>query len=295
MNPEPATVLVLGGSGLLGSALVAHLNKLGVLVDAPSHESLDVLDYRALNNYIAERDPAFIFNCIAYTQVDKAESEPDEAMLYNSDFPRTLGLIIKGKRTFLIHYSTDFVFNGLKKDPYEPDDQTAPLCVYGASKLAGEEELKRLDLENCAILRTAWMFGPRRKNFVHTILGICARNKEANVVQDQVGSPTFTEDLADYSYKFAFKRKSGIYHAVNSGEATWCELAAEAARLVLDECTVNPIRTESLNLPARRPPYSVLDNSSFAAVIGEQPRLWVDALQEYALHDEINFLKGETL
>lgn len=291
MSNSASNVLILGGSGLLGSALVQYLDKQGISVNAPSRTDLDVLDALALDKYISKHEPDLIFNCVAYTQVDKAESEPEQAMLYNRDLPKTLGQIVKGKNSFLIHYSTDFVFNGLKKEPYKPEDTTDPLCVYGASKLAGEQELEKLELENCAILRTAWLFGPRRKNFVHTILSVCSKNGEASVVQDQIGSPTFTDDLAKLSYKFALARKSGIFHAVNSGEASWRELAAEAARLVLDRCIVHSINTESLGLPARRPMYSVLDNSSFSTVTGVKPRLWTEALQEYLLNDEINLLK----
>ncbi len=293
MNGPMPKVLVLGGSGLLGGALVAHLNQLSVPVQAPSHEELDVLDSKALDYYVSGLEPDILFNCVGYTQVDRAETERELAMRYNCALPKALGRMLKGKKTFLVHYSTDFVFNGQKKYPYLPDDRPDPISAYGASKLAGEEELKKLDLENCAILRTAWLFGPGRKNFVSTILGVCSREGSINVVHDQVGSPTFTGDLAKWSYQFAIRRKGGIYHAVNSGEASWCELAAESSRLIFDECVINPITTGSLGLPARRPSYSVLDNSSFASVIDETPGLWIDALQEYLLSDEINSLYSE--
>lgn len=291
MSNTASNVLILGGSGLVGSALVQYLNKCGLSVNAPSRMMLDVLDFRALSDYISKHEPDLIFNCVGYTRVDKAESEPEQAVLYNRDLPKVLGQNIKGKKSFLVHYSTDFVFNGRKKEPYEPEDTTDPLCVYGASKLAGEQELKKLELENCAILRTAWLFGPRRKNFVHTMLSVCSKKGEARVVSDQVGSPTFTDDLAELSYRFALARKSGIFHAVNSGEASWRELAAEAVRMVFDECVVHSISTESLNLPACRPMYSVLNNSSFSAVAKEKPRPWIDALHAYLLGDEINCLK----
>ena len=293
MSAPTPNVLVLGGSGLLGSALVSHLSRISVPVHFPSRDELDVLDFKALGHYVSGLEPDIIFNCVGYTQVDRAESELELALSYNCALPKALGKAVKGRKAFLVHYSTDFVFNGQKKYPYLPDDRPDPISAYGESKLAGEEELKKLDLENCAILRTAWLFGPGRRNFVGTILGICSREGRASVVHDQVGSPTFTEDLAKWSYSFALKRKGGIYHAVNSGEASWCELAAEASRLLFDECVINPITTGSLNLPARRPSYSVLDNSSFASVIGEKPRLWIDALQEYLLRDEISSLYSE--
>ncbi len=283
-------VLVLGGSGLLGQAIIYNLKQQGINFYAPSHQALDVLDFKALKNYISELEPDFIFNCVGYTKVDQAEGEPDLALRYNRDLPRELGAIVKGGKSFLLHYSTDYVFNGLKPEPYTQDDAPDPLCVYGASKLAGEQAIKRLDISNCAIVRTAWLFGPGRKNFVHTVLSICSRQSFANVVHDQVGSPTYSRDLAKYSLALAATRKGGLFHLVNAGEASWCELAAEAVRHVLDECTINPITTLNLNQAAIRPSFSVLDNSSFIKATGIEPRMWVPALTEYVSFDEINDL-----
>ena len=137
MNGPMPKVLVLGGSGLLGGALVAHLNQLSVPVQAPSHEELDVLDSKALDYYVSWLEPDIIFNCVGYTQVDLAETERELAMRYNCALPKALGQMLKGKKTFLVHYSTDFVFNGQKKYPYLPDDRPDPISAYGASKLAG--------------------------------------------------------------------------------------------------------------------------------------------------------------
>ncbi len=296
MSLNGKTILVLGGSGLLGSALLNGLDcrgeeavKRGATapnrVFAPSHQELDVLDFPALNRYISALEPDLIFNCVAYTQVDKAESEPKAAMRYNRDLPKILGRLVQGSKSFLIHYSTDFVFDGLKGAPYLPDDATAPLCVYGASKLAGEEELKALGLENCAVLRTAWLYGPGGRNFVRTILGVCARNGVARVVQDQSGSPTYSRDLAGWSLKFAENPQNGIYHAVNSGGTSWYGLAAAAVNLAMPHCSVQPIYSAELDRPARRPTCSVLDNSGFAARLGFELRPWSEALREYLAED----------
>ena len=283
-------VLVLGASGLLGQAIVYSLKQKGVNFDAPSHETLDVLDFAQLGAYISEFEPDFIFNCVGYTQVDRAESELEQAMLLNRDLPRELGKIVKGTNSFLLHYSTDYVFDGLKGKPYTTEDQPAPLNIYGASKLAGEEEIKRLDISNCAIIRTAWLFGPGKNNFIQKILSICNQQNYSNVVHDQVGSPTYTRDLAKYSLALAETRKSGIFHVVNAGEASWCELAAEAVRHVLGECLINPIKASDLKQAAMRPAFSVLDTSSFTKATGITPRMWVPALTEYMAFDEINDL-----
>ncbi|MBQ4132947.1 MAG: dTDP-4-dehydrorhamnose reductase [Desulfovibrionaceae bacterium] len=292
------TVLLLGGSGLLGSSLRRELERKIARPDwreeisllTPSHQELNVLDFCALEHYVSELEPDLIFNCVAHTQVDRAESEPEQAMLYNRDLPKKLGELIKGSRTFLVHYSTDFVFNGEKKTPYTPEDKPDPLCVYGASKLAGEKALMALDLENCAILRTAWLYGPGGRNFVRTILGVCGRNGEARVVDDQKGSPTYSHDLAFWSVKFAENPRSGIFHVVNSGDVTWHGLASEAARLVYPGCPVRPIKSAELNAPATRPAYSVLDNSGFASMLGLELRHWRDALHEYL--GQYGFLGG---
>lgn len=290
---EQPRILILGGSGLLGRALAKSLGHRGISCFTPSHAELNVLDYESLSAYVSGLEPDFIFNCVAYTQVDKAESEPDAAMLLNRDLPKMLGSIIKNTKSFLVHYSTDFVFDGLKGEPYTTEDQTCPVSVYGASKLAGEEELGRLDLENAAIVRTAWLFGPERKNFVHTILSRCKQNGEARVVVDQFGSPTYTYDLAVYSLALARFRQGGIFHLVNDGEASWFDLAVEAVKNALGHSQVYPITTDSLSLPANRPAFSVLDTQKFTDLTGIKPRHWHSALQEYLLHDEIKELKEQ--
>ena len=290
MSRGEKTVLLLGGSGLLGSALRRALAGAEWRVSAPSHQELNVLDFDALRGYLSALEPELIFNCVAYTQVDRAESEPALAMRCNRDLPQALGAWVRGRNSFLVHYSTDFVFNGQKAEPYLPGDPADPLCVYGATKLAGEEALQAMHLENCAILRTAWLYGPGGRNFVRTILGVCAMHGQARVVDDQAGSPTYSRDLARWSVRFARAPQSGIFHAVNSGKTSWHGLAAEAVRLALPGCTVHPINTAELTLPARRPAYSVLDNSGFSVCIGEPMRPWTEALHDYLL--EAGFLSG---
>ena len=280
------TAIVLGGSGLLGQALVQRLICEGFEVLSPSREELNVLDFSALSDYLlsafsSQKGNCALFNCVAYTAVDKAEEEAELALALNAQLPARLGRLAQGKNVFLMHYSTDFVFNGLKSTPYTPEDATDPLCVYGASKLAGEKALLELNLPNCAIARTAWLFGHGRKNFVRTILTICEKQGFAKVVQDQVGSPTYASDLALYSLALAKSGQSGLFHVVNSGQTSWHGLAAQAAQLVGSSAVIEPVLAASLALPARRPAYSVLDTGSFSAAAGLVPRPWQAALQEY--------------
>jgi dTDP-4-dehydrorhamnose reductase len=149
----------------------------------------------------------------------------------NEALPALLGRLVLERPCKLVHFSTDFVFDGKKDSPYLPDDPTGPASVYGETKLAGERALLSLNLPNLLIVRTAWLFGPGKKNFVRTILDLAAQRSELKVVHDQVGSPTYTCDLAAWAVALAAKDAAGIFHVVNAGQASWAELAAEAIRL----------------------------------------------------------------
>ncbi|MCL1939614.1 MAG: dTDP-4-dehydrorhamnose reductase [Desulfovibrionaceae bacterium] len=277
--------LVLGGkTGLVGQALAEVLRASGWDVAAPGREELDVAAPDAagrLEALIDSSEPSCVFNTIAYTKVDAAEDEPEAATLLNRTLPATLGRIMKTRPCTLVHFSTDFVFDGKKRTPYTPQDPTAPLCVYGKTKLAGEEALLSFDLPHCLIIRTAWLFGPGRKNFVSTILQACKEKRIVNVVHDQIGSPTYTPDLAQYTLKLVESGASGIFHIVNNGQASWCELAGEAVSLAQAECMVNPIPSSEYPQKARRPAYSVLDCDDLARLTGIMPRPWPQALREY--------------
>lgn len=284
------TAMVLGGNGgLLGRELVKVLEKAGWSVVATGRGDFDHLSVQSLSEAIARANPNLIINTIAYTQVDLAEDEPEQAAVVNSRLPATLGRIVKNTAIKLVHYSTDFVFDGLKKQPYLHDDMTAPKSVYGKTKLAGEQALLSLELDNCCIVRTAWLFGHGKKNFVSTILGLAANRKELSIVADQIGSPTYTVDLAMYSLKLIDKlmigEACGVYHLANSGQASWCELATEAVRLVQSPCKIRPIKSEEYPQKAPRPAYSVLSLSRFTALTGVTPRPWLTALTDF-LHIE---------
>lgn len=279
------SALVLGGRGLLGQALVRELTASGWDVQTLERDKTRLFDPENLTACIRSLAPDVLFNTVAWTQVDDAEDQPDEALAVNRGLPALLGHIVKGTSTHLIHYSTDFVFNGNKQSPYDTDDEPEPQTVYGRTKLAGEKALEDLDLPNCAIVRTAWLFGPGRKNFVNTILNL-ARSKEVlTVVHDQAGSPTYTPDLARASIELAQLRASGLFHVVNTGQATWCELAAEAVRLATLPCSIKAITSDQWPQKARRPHYSVLNTASFTKVTGHVMRPWVQALRDYIFTD----------
>ena len=276
-------IMVLGGaSGLLGQAIVQTATLGGYPVIASTKNDFDPMNAASLAAYIDKHTPDVICNTIAYTQVDKAEEETEQALNLNRIFPRILGRIVKERAsTYLLHCSTDFVFNGRKREPYRETDPPAPLNVYGRSKLEGENALLELHLEKLCIVRTAWLFGPSKKNFVSTILGLCASGKDLTVVHDQIGSPTYTMDLAAHCLQLLEAGGLGIFHIVNSGQASWCELAYEAKKLALVECPITPINSSDYPMKAARPAYSVLSTSKFTELTGITPRPWPQALADY--------------
>jgi dTDP-4-dehydrorhamnose reductase len=240
-----------------------------------------ILDVDFLARKIKRIAPDVIFNAIAWTQVDLAEEQPAEAMALNRGLVSSLAHSIKGTSIRLVQYSTDFVFDGAQQTPYTIEDAPNPESVYGTTKLAGEQTLLgALPPEQYCIIRTAWLFGPGRKNFVSTILNACHKRDSIDVVHDQTGSPTYTRDLAQWSLKLAELNADGVFHAVNAGEASWCDLACESVSLAEAPCRVNPISSAQWRQKAKRPHFSVLDAGRLAQV-GIVPRPWPQALREY--------------
>jgi len=278
----PKKALVLGGvNGMLGRAMVAALREAGVDTLAASNADVDYFDADALDDFLDEHEPDCLVNAVAYTQVDQAEDQPEEAYRLNASLPALLGVAAEERDLRLVHFSTDFVFDGKKGAPYLPTDEPNPLSVYGASKLAGEVGLQALDLPGLLILRTAWLFGPGKTNFVRRILELAAERKELKVVADQFGSPTLTTDLARLTVALLKSGASGLLHAVNAGQASWHELASEAVRLAGLDCRVLPIPTSGYPTRAVRPASSVLDMAETARLAGYMPRPWREALVEY--------------
>jgi dTDP-4-dehydrorhamnose reductase len=282
--------LVLGGkTGLLGQALTQVLRANNWQTSTLGRQDGNLLDGKFLQQAIMHHAPDVIFNTIAWTQVDAAEDNAEDALLWNRTLPATLAQILKPLDTgHLVHYSTDFVFSGEGKRLWNEEDEPAPGSVYGQTKLEGEQSVLKLLPERSCILRTAWLFGPGRKNFVQTILNACCKNKELKVVHDQVGSPTYTMDLAEWSMALAQHRASGIWHAVNSGQASWCELASEAVSLSGSQCRVIPINSAQWPQKAQRPACSVLSTQKLAAFLGKAPRPWPQALREYLFSADLH-------
>lgn len=279
---KPCRTLVLGGSdGLLGRSLVEAFAKSGFEVHAVGPDDFDPTDSVELTKYIDDLQPKLVANTVAYTAVDAAEDNQDIAFLLNRTLPALLGQILPSRGISLLHYSTDFVFDGKKNTPYTEEDTPNPQSIYGESKLAGEKVLLNSEIKDLYIIRLAWLFGPHKTNFVQKILELAQTRSELNVVHDQIGSPTYSRDLAALSVPLFLSGQPGLYHLVNSGQASWCELASEAVSLAGIDCTVRPIPSEDFPQKAKRPAFSVLSTERFSQLTGQEPRPWANALSEY--------------
>jgi len=283
LSNKQATILVTGANGQLGKELQL------LSLDLPSYtflfvakEGLNIADAAATEKYFAAQRIDFCINCAAYTAVDKAESEPENAFLVNGIAVATLAAVCKKNNSKLIHISTDYVFDGTATQPYKETDQTNPVSIYGQSKLQGEV----LALENCPstiIIRTAWVYSSFGNNFVKTMLRLMKERESINVVNDQLGCPTYAADLAAVIMQIIASGKSnenpGIYHYANAGITNWYEFAIAIKKLSGSACAVNPITTAAYPTAAKRPAYSVLDTSKITSTFQLAIPAWEDSLK----------------
>lgn len=271
-------VLVTGAGGQLGQALQASAPA-GAHIVALGHGDLDIGDAAKVAAVISLGAFDLVINAAAYTAVDKAESEEWAAYRINGEGPGHLAAACHAAKTRFVHVSTDFVFNGLGGVPYLPDQETDPLGVYGASKLAGERSALAAD-STSLVVRTAWVYGTTGHNFVRTMLRLMAERDEVRVVADQVGTPTFAGSLAAAIWALSSIGASGIHHWTDSGAASWYDFAVaiqeEALRigLLVRAVPIIPIATSDYPTPARRPHYSVLNKSSAIALVGAPAPHW---------------------
>jgi dTDP-4-dehydrorhamnose reductase len=273
-------VLILGAGGQLGTELVRVCSTLGDEVVAAAREDVDIADGARLRDVVRAQRPAVVFNAAAYTAVDRAESEPDRAELVNGRAVGRLAEVCRDLVVPVVHFSTDYVFDGTATKPIPEDAPTSPVNAYGLSKLHGEQALLRSGAD-AYIVRTSWVYGAAGANFVRTVLRVTREKGAIAVVDDQKGAPTWARDLAVASRRLVEVGSPGVYHLSNSGEVSWFEVARAVVELAGISAEVRPIRTAEYPTPARRPEYSVLANQRWAA-LGEPPlRPWKEALQEY--------------
>ncbi len=268
---------------MLGHDVVAELHRRSLPVLPLTRAQCDVTDAAQCESAIVGIGANVVINCTAYTNVNGAESEADAAMAINAYGAENLAAACRRAGARLIHVSTDYVYDGTKSEPYEATDQTNPLNSYGRSKLAGEHRIAAVLPADCwAVVRTAWLYGAQGNNFVKTMLRLGREGKDLNVINDQVGSPTYTVDLATTLVELALRNASGIIHATGSGECTWYEFAEEIFRLSgVKPASLKPCSSVEFPTPAVRPANSRLSPGSLVAA--GVPRLphWKDALERY--------------
>jgi dTDP-4-dehydrorhamnose reductase len=230
--------------------------------------------------------PAIVVNCAAYTQVDKAEDDVKTVRKINALAPQVLAAACAMQNAFLIHISTDYVFDGTKTEPYNEDDEPNPISVYGSSKYEGEEKIKTV-FDDFVILRTSWLYSEYGSNFLRNIIAKGKENESIDVVNDQVGSPTYARDLANCIIDIIIKSilnpqayLPGIYHYANQGSCSWAEFTDEIFKLASVSCKVNPVSSDKFPTKAKRPKFSVLDTTRVRESFGIGIPNWRDSLKE---------------
>lgn len=269
-------ILLTGRRGQVGSDLEGALAALGEVI-ATDRSSLDLADGDAVRRAVRDARPELIVNAAAYTAVDRAESERELAMQVNAVAPGVLAEEAKRLGALLVHYSTDYVFDGEKRTPYTEEDRPNPVSHYAHSKLGGERSIAAAGCRHL-ILRVSWVYGPRASNFYRAIARNAAAGETMRMVDDQTSVPTPSSFVAQYTVALLRKEASGLLHLVPSGSATRCEFAHEVVAVTESRSRVEPAATAEFPAPARRPVYSALDNRMAAALLGAPLPHWKSVL-----------------
>ena len=292
MSRSSRIIALIGAKGMLAHKVIELADPADrlVLLDLPE---FDVTDRSAVLKKMQEVNPDVIINCAAYTQVDKCEVEEELAAKVNGAGPGFLAEAAKICDAVLIHISTDYIFSGDVELPYREDDPTGPLSAYGRTKLIGEQAIVDSGLSRYFIIRTSWLYGPGGPNFVETILRLSSERDELRIVSDQIGSPTYTGDLAQAIFSLLEKSDLnekniyGVYHYSNSGHCSWFEFAneiIEQARVLEIKVvtqSIKPIATDEYPLPAVRPVNSVFNKEKYQNAVGKVAPQWQESLQVY--------------
>ena len=275
-------ILVTGANGQLGSELRKQLDsEFPDSVIYTGSDILDLTDLKAVEAFVANNDITHVVNCAAYTAVDRAEEEKMQCAQVNIDAVKNIALAADAIGAKIIHISTDYVFDGTNHRPYKESDKVNPISQYGTTKRKGETALLALAPE-AIIIRTSWLYSPYGNNFVKTMLRKAETQNEVRVVCDQIGTPTYTRDLAKAIVRILRSHQwvPGIYHFSNEGAASWYDFAQAIFRIAQRNIKVTPISTEDYPTPATRPFYSLLDRSRIKATYGVEIPHWEEALTD---------------
>jgi dTDP-4-dehydrorhamnose reductase len=273
-------ILLLGHRGMLGSDLFINLAGKHEIKGLDKDE-IDLVSLSECQKAIRENAPDIVINAAAYTDVDGCEKAKDECFNVNAEAVKNIAEACRDKKIRIVHFSTDYVFDGNSNEPYKENSPCNPINVYGASKLAGERYLQKLS-DNYILIRTEWLYGKNGKNFVRTILGKAQTVNKLEVVDDQIGSPTYTKDLVAAVSLLIERNITGIFHITNRGSCSWFQFTEK----ILQEAEIKgvqvlPIKSDSLTRPAKRPHYSVLSMQKFIQATGKIMQPWQLGLQDY--------------
>jgi dTDP-4-dehydrorhamnose reductase len=273
-------VLVTGAAGMLARDLVPCLQKRGHETLAPPENDLDITRIAAIRKWTGRFNPDVIINCAAYTKVDQAEREEQLASIINGFAVQNLCLACQEMDIPMVHFSTDYVFDGAKNAPYTIHDHPNPVNAYGRTKLLGENYVLWL-MNRFYLVRTSWLFGIHGPNFIETMLNLAKKQRQVSVVNDQKGCPTWTQHLSEAVVSLIESGRYGVYHATNSGPTTWFEYAREIFRLAGTGTEVLPITSDQFPTAAARPKNSVLDPFPLPEAIGREMPGWQGAITQY--------------
>jgi dTDP-4-dehydrorhamnose reductase len=270
-------IALTGSDGMLGSDITKVFTNVELIT--LTLRDFDITDLDKTKKNIKKIKPAYLIHAAAYTDVDGSENNPDKAYLVNGIGTRNVAIACQDVNCPIVYISTDYVFDGKKKDPYNEWDIPNPVNKYGLSKLIGEQFVNSLS-NRFYIIRTSWLYGRNGKNFVDTILKLMSEREEIEVVDDQKGSPTYTYDLA-VKLKEIIGKGFGIYHITNASHCTWYEFALAIAKLKGSKTKIKPITSDKYKRPAKRPSFSVLENTMLRLEGIKELRNWKEALKEY--------------
>ena len=273
-------VLVTGYTGQLGYDVVKELQKRNIECIGITRKDFSLTDTEKMKFFVENYRPDAVIHCAAYTTVDKAEDEPELCRAVNTDATRELAQICKEINAKMIYISTDYVFPGDGDNFYELEDEKAPQNVYGQTKLDGEKAVQEI-LDKYFIVRISWVFGANGKNFIKTMLNLAKTHDRLTVVNDQIGSPTYTVDLAKLLCDMAVSDKYGVYHATNEGICSWYEFACEIFRQAKVNIQVDPVPSSAFPTKAKRPHNSRLSKKSLDKAGFDRLPNWQDALSRF--------------
>lgn len=275
-------ILVTGSTGQLGSDVVKELLKRGYSTLSPNRSEFNLCSEDSIRNYILNSNCEAIVHCAAYTQVDKAEDEKDLCIKINATATKHIAKCAKILDIPMIYISTDYVFDGTKDGKYTENDETNPINIYGESKLAGEKYVQEI-LDKYYIVRTSWVFNINGKNFIETMLRLSKANNQLSIVNDQIGSPTYTKDLSRLLVDMLETSKYGLYHATNEGYCSWYEFANTIFKLANINIDIKAINSNEYASRAKRPLNSKLSKDKLIEYGFKPLPHWEDALKDYLI------------